>query len=248
MHMKLAGTPSDELPDVLAAGATDIRTIFLSMSAREPTGRDADYLEWHSLDHRPEQHRIAGLRQSIRLVSTPACRAARLVSSEQFDAVDHVMTYFFAEAAAFDKFRTLSAALNGLRRPFRLPSVFAAYFQLAGKIASPTAIAGADVLPWRPARGVFILIEREAQAPTALASVDGIAGIWWHRGGASPEAGHSDNTGIQVSYCFLDADPIEIAARLREPLAQRWARGEGTPLLAAPFYVLVPFEWRRYLP
>jgi hypothetical protein len=248
MKMKLAGTPSDDLPDVLAAGTTDVRTIFLSMSAREPTGRDADYLAWHSLDHRPEQHRIAGLRQSIRLVSTPACRVARLVSSEQFDAVDHVMTYFFAADAAFDRFRTLSTALNGLRRPFRLPSVFAAYFQFAGKMASPKAIVGADVLPWRPARGVYILIERNAQSPAGLVNVDGVAGVWWHRGGPSPEVGHSDNTGMQVSYCFMDEDPIDTAQQLRVPLEKRWANGEGVPLFAAPFHVLVPFEWNRFLP
>ena len=246
--MKLLGTPSDEMAAVLAAGATDIRTIFLSMSAREPEGRDAEYLEWHSLDHRPEQYRIAGLRHSIRLVSTPACRAVRLVIDARYDAVDHVMTYFFAEHAAFDRFRTLSEALTGLRRPFRLPSVYAAYFHLAGKIASRSAVTGADVLPWRPARGVYILIERDAHAPTSIANIDGVAGIWWHRGGTSPEPGHSDNTGIQVSYCFMDEDPIETAQRLRKPLKQRWARGEATPLFAAPFYVLVPFDWSRYLP
>jgi hypothetical protein len=56
------------LPEVLATGATDVRMIFVSMAAREPGGRDAEYLEWHSLDHRPEQHRLAGLRHSLRLV------------------------------------------------------------------------------------------------------------------------------------------------------------------------------------
>jgi hypothetical protein len=30
------------------------------MSARAPDGRDAEYVEWPSLDHRPEQHRLAG--------------------------------------------------------------------------------------------------------------------------------------------------------------------------------------------
>ena len=90
-----AGTPSDQLPDVLATGSTDVGLAFISLSAREPDGRDAEYLEWHHLDHRPEQHRLAGLRQSLRLVSTPACRAARAASVDPFDAVDHVMTYLF---------------------------------------------------------------------------------------------------------------------------------------------------------
>ena len=75
--MKLVGTPSDRLPDVLATGASDANFVFLSCSGRDPDGRDAEYIEWHSLDHRPEQYRLAGVRNSIRLVSTPAARAAR---------------------------------------------------------------------------------------------------------------------------------------------------------------------------
>ena len=48
MTIDLSGTASDELPEVLATGATDVRMIFVSMAAREPGGRDAEYLEWHS--------------------------------------------------------------------------------------------------------------------------------------------------------------------------------------------------------
>jgi hypothetical protein len=248
MTMKLPGIASDDLPAVLASGATDVRTIFLSMTMREPQGRDAEYLEWHSLDHRPEQYRVAGLRHSIRLVSTPACRAARAINDSRFDAVDHVMTYFFAADAALDQFNALSAALGGERRPFRLPTVHAGYFNLAGKVAARRAIAGADVIPWRPARGVYLIVEQGAQSPVALADVAGVAGIWWHEGGTPPAPRFPDTSGMQVTYCFLDDDPIETAMRLRGPLKQRWASGGVVPLLAAPFQTLVPFEWDRYLP
>ena len=247
MTMKLSGTASDALPDVLATGSTDVRRIFVSMSAREPSGRDAEYLEWHSLDHRPEQYRIAGLRHSIRLVSTPACRAARVFSDSRFDAADHVMTYFFAADAALDQFNVLSAALGGERRPFRLPSVHASYLDVAGKIAAPKAIAGADVMPWRAARGVFLLIEKNAASPAPLVDVAGVAGIWWHVGADVPGA-FSDNTSLQFSYCFVDEDPVTTARALREALQSRWSAGEATPMFAAPFYVLVPFDWNRYLP
>src|SRR5579871_5027779 len=101
---RLAGTPSDQLPDVLATGKTDIQVAFISLSAREPGGRDAEYIEWHSLDHRPEQFRLNGLRHALRLVSTPGCRASRAASTSEFDAVDHVMTYLFASADAFPAF------------------------------------------------------------------------------------------------------------------------------------------------
>jgi hypothetical protein len=248
MTIDLRGTPSDQLPAVLATGATDIRLIFISMSAREPGGRDAQYLEWHSLDHRPEQHRLAGLRQSLRVVSTPACRAARAFSDPRYNAVDHVMTYFFADGAALDQFKALSDALVGDRRPLRLPSVESGYFRLAGKVANPSAIAGADVIPWRPSRGAYLIVERGAESPVALTDIAGIAGIWWHQGGAPPVPGFPDNTGVQVTFCFLDGDPVETAERLRRPLERRWTSGKVVPLLAAPFHTIVPFEWERFLP
>jgi len=248
MTMNLPGVASDDLPAVLAAGATDVRMIFVSLTAREPDGRDAEYLEWHSLDHRPEQYRIAGLRHSVRLVSTPACRAARAICDSRYDAVDHVMTYFFADGAALDQFSALSAALGGERRPFRLPTVQAGYFALAGKIAARRAIAGADVIPWRPARGVYLIVEQGAQSPAALADIDGVAGIWWHKDGTPAATGFKGSAGVQVTYCFMDGDPLETAERLRGPLEQRWADGQIVPHLAAPFHTLVPFEWNRYLP
>jgi hypothetical protein len=272
--MDLRGVPSDELPAVLAAGMPDVRFVFVSMSAREPSGRDAEYLEWHSLDHRVEQYRIGGLRHSLRVVSTPACRAARATADPSYDSVDHVMTYFFAGGAALDRFNALSAALTGERRPFRLPSVHSGYYSLAGKIASRSAVTGADVMPWRPTRGVYVILERGAESPAELAEVPGVAGIWWHAGstaqmvgipstpGGTPpmadrqhSAGHTppalgfpDNTGLQLSYCFLDDDPVETAKRVRPLLEQRWAAEKVAPLLAAPFYSIVPFEWQRYLP
>jgi hypothetical protein len=248
MSYKLSGTASDELPQVLAVGIPDVDMIFASLSAREQNGRDAEYLEWHSLDHRPEQYRIAGLRHSLRWVSTPACRAARAFSAARYGAVDHVMTYFFAGDAAFDQFRVLSEALAGERRPFRLPSVDSNYFRLAGKVAAPGARAGADVMPWRPARGVYLLIEQGLASPASLVEIAGVAGIWWHQGGKSPAPGFSDAGGMQLTYCFLDEDPIDVAERLRAPLARRWKSGAVIPLLAGPFHTLVPFEWRRYLP
>src|SRR5207302_5726582 len=61
---QLVGEPSDDVPQMLATGRSDVTTIYVSMTARHPDGRDADYLEWHSLDHRPEQHRLHALRAS----------------------------------------------------------------------------------------------------------------------------------------------------------------------------------------
>jgi hypothetical protein len=244
----LHGTPSDDLPDVLATGSNDVRLLFVSMSAREPDGRDAEYLEWHALDHRPEQYRLTGIRHSLRLVSTPACRAARAASDARYDAVDHVMTYLFADAAALEPFTALGAALGGDRRPFRLPTVEFGVYDVAGRVAARRALAGADVIPWRPARGVYLLIEQGTSSPAALAAVPGVAGIWWHDPSTVPSPVPTDNDGLQLTYCYLDDDPVDVAVRLREPLDARWKETDLKPLLAAPFYTPTPFEWDRYLP
>lgn len=248
MAFELPGTPSDQLPEVIATGVTDVDRIFVSLSAREGDGRDRDYLVWHSLDHRPEQYRLSGLRHSIRLVSTPACRALRAAQKGSYEEVDHVMTYFFTADAAFEQFNALSQALGGGRRPFRLPSVAAGYFSLAGKIASPAAVAGADVIPWRPATGVYLLIEESEVSPDELVDIDGVAGIWWHRACEEAKSDHSSSVAKQATYCFLDADPLKVAADINKVLEKRWADKKIAPLLAAPFYTLVPFEWDRYLP
>lgn len=245
----LEGTPTDELPDVLATGGTDVAFAFISLSAREPEGRDAEYLEWHALDHRPEQYRLSGLRNSLRLVSTPACRQARAASVEPFDATDHVMTYLFTGPEPIPAFNALGGALHQAgRMPLRLPSVAFLTADLAGKVASPRAVAGADVIPWRPALGVYLIIE-SGQAPADdLAEVPGVAGVWWYHGNLAPSPYRSDTRGMQMTYCYLDGDPVEVAGRLNGLVRERWAIGGARGLLAAPFHCLVPFEWDRYLP
>lgn len=235
------GLPSDEVAEVLATGRTDVTTAVVSMSACDPDGRDADYLAWHALDHAPEQHRLAGLRGAMRLVSTPSCRAARAVSDAPYDGVDHVMTYLFADAAALEPFYALGAALRGAgRMPLRLPSVELATYELRGTEAAPRVGAGADVIPWRPARGAYLVVER-GEAPAAdLTDVDGVAGVWWYA--------RTDGEPLQLTCCYLDDDPVETAARLGAHVEARRSAHGTMPLLAAPFHTVVAHDWARHLP
>jgi len=245
----LVGTPSDELPDVLATGRTDARFVFVSLSAREPGGRDAEYIAWHSLDHRPEQYRLPGLRNALRLVSTPACRAARAAAVDEFQAVDHVMTYQFTDAGALPAFAALGAALDaGGRMPLRLPSLGYLTGDLAGTAAAPAAVAGADVIPWRPALGVYLIIEQGQATADALIEIPGVAGVWWFHGAAGEPPFDGDMSGRQITYCFLDRDPVAMSGSVGEALRGRWAAGETTALFAAPFYPITPFDWSRHLP
>ena len=245
----LAGTPSDEVADVLATGRGDIKTLFVSMARRHPEGRDAEYLRWHTLDHRPEQHRLAGVRASLRLVSTPACRAARALSDERFDAIDHVMTYFFTDQGGLTAFNELSAALGGADRKLPLlPPVQRGVYAVQNKVAAPPIKIGADVLPWWPLRGVYLLMESASTPPADLTDVDGVAGVWSVASQPVDARLASAPPGQLLTYCFLDDDPVATAERLAPVLANRWERAGVEPLLAAPFHLVVPYEWDRYVP
>lgn len=247
---ELVGTASDDCPEILAVGRSDVTTIYTSLSKRHPEGLDADYLEWHSLDHRPEQHRIAQLRASFRMVSTPTCRTARAASDERYDEADHLQSYFFADLSAMSRFNDLSVALrNAGRAPYLLPLVERGAYRVDGLAAAPRIKVGADVLLWWSAKGVYFMIERGGGSVADLLDVPGVGGAWW--GGAEPlepPFNTRDNSGLHVSYLFLDDEPAEVAERLRPRLERRWSTTGNVPLLAAPFHSLVAYEWNRYLP
>jgi hypothetical protein len=247
-RQRLPGTPTDQAPDILDCGRADCSALFLSMARRHPREQDADYLRWHALDHRPEQQRLAGVRTSLRVVSTPGCRAARAASDPALDAVDHVMTYFFADPAVLEPFARLGRRLRAAgRSPFILEPVERGFYAVEGRTAAPGTTAGSDVLPWVPAPGIYLLLERGETAPMeALADVAGIAGVWSARSVATAHA--TAGEGRQLHLCFLDEDPVAVARRLQPVLAARWRSANLAPLLAAPFYTVVPFEWDRYLP
>ena len=254
---ELHGTPSDQLPGVLDLGDGDVTAVFVSLSARHTDGRDAEYLEWHTLDHRPEQHRLPGLRGSMRFVSTPECRLARAAADPRYEATDHVMVYLFADQAPMDAFYGLGEELfKAGRMQHRLPAVEADLYLMRGKEAAPSAVAGADVLPWRPPRGLYLLVELGAAATDHLVEVDGIAGVWWAATDSEEIEARawlgsltSAAEGVkQVSLCFTDGNPIDVAHRIQQDLEERWADGAVKPLLAAPFLTVVPYEWDRHLP
>lgn len=247
---ELAGTPTDDVADILSTGRSDISTVFVSMSTRDPEGRDAAYLEWHALDHRPEQYRLPRMRASVRLVSTPTCRLVRAASDERYDRVDHVMTYFFGDIAALGPFAKLGADLGRAgRMPHMLPAVERGVYEVRGGVAAPRIKAGADVLPWWPARGVYLLIEGGATDASDLVEVPGVGGAWWAEGLPAGDRPASDDvTGLQITFCFLDDDPVDTAERLRPALDKRWAEHSLVPLLAAPFNIPIDHNWTRYLP
>jgi hypothetical protein len=246
----LPGTPTDAADGVLALGRSVIELVYVSMSARHPEGRDVDYLRWHFLDHRPEQYRLDTIRASLRLVSTPECRAARAASDQRFDSTDHVMNYFFSDASGLKPFHDLGRALGKVGRiPELLPSVERGVYAFDGRAATPDAKVGADVLPWWPAAGVYLLIEHGHASAAPLLDVDGVAGAWWAATASDvPEQYSLAQPGDQLTYLFLADDPVAVAARLQPALERRWDDGDVVGLFAAPFHVADAHDLSKHLP
>jgi hypothetical protein len=247
--MELPGTPSDDVTEVLATGRGDVTTLFVSMARRHPDGADAEYLRWHTLDHRPEQHRLSAVRASLRLVSTPDCRSARATSRAPYDDIDHVMTYFFTDPGGMTGFLELAKGLSNAGRKLPLlPPVERGIYRVEKKAAAPRVKVGADVLPWWPVRGVYLLLEANASAATKLTDIDGVAGVWSAASQSVDARLASAPAGQTISYCFLDTDPVDTAERLRPVLEKRWSDERIEPLFAAPFHAVAPYEWDRYVP
>ena len=159
------------------------------------------------------------------------------------------MTYFFSDIAGMDGFLTLSTALGDAGRKLPLlPPVERGVYGVHSKVAAARVKAGADVLPWWPVRGAYLLLETQQAPTTELLGVEGVAGIWSTVACDVGPALASAAAGQQLSYCFLDEDPVETASRLRPVLEKRWAAAGIEPLFAAPFHPVVPHEWTRYVP
>jgi hypothetical protein len=95
---------------------------------------------------------------------------------------------------------------------------------------------------------VYLLLERGDAPADPLLAVEGVAGIWSAATLDVDARLASAPVGQTVTYCFLDEDPLATAERLGPVLTSRWDQGGVEPLLAAPFYPVVPHEWDRYVP
>jgi hypothetical protein len=229
-----------------------------SLSASSPQGSDAPYLAWHHLDHLPQQYEIPGVLFGQRWVSTPELRAARPVQSDRFEPVNHVVHYLFREPVAptVDAFFALRDHLIDIGRfPERLPNRLVYGGEPVEAHAAPSASITADVVPYRPNRGCYLVIERSDPPSDAarwskdtvddLLAIDGVAGMW----SFAPTALRPDEfsqSGFCVAAVYLDDDPATVAPRISTVLAGRWDDQGITPVFAAPFEALLPFDYERH--
>ncbi len=202
------------------------------------------YNEWHMLDHMPEQYPLDGVLYGQRWVSTPACRAARLVSDPPLDSIHYVTLYLMAEPAerTLQEFMQLGRNLYKVGR-FHLHrrAQLSGPFPLLGTDVAGRVLISAEAVPYRPNLGVYVEVEALSEGPPAvvdeahleeLCAVPGVAGAW----------SFADEQ-RRVTVSWLDAPPLETCARIDPIVDRRRSFASIATVFAGPLEAITPWKW-----
>jgi len=230
--------------DKVAAG------FFSFTEITEPAEHRA-YNEWHQLDHLPEQFPLPGIVFGQRWVSTPELRQRRVVSAPPLDGVHYMTLYLMAEPllGTMADFRALAERMREegrfhQHRRARLTGLF----QVATTMAAPRIRVSAAAVPYRPNRGVYVIVERCAGSrdPGAqeheleeFCEVHGVAGAWSFTPPDPEELSPWRSGDLCITVCWLDADVPGTADRLGQIVTRR----PPEALLAGGFQTIVAGEW-----
>jgi hypothetical protein len=234
---------------------------FFSITPPAPPGDDGGYLRWHLLDHMPEQYSIPGIALGLRWVADGDYPRHRIAAEGALADVGGVVNYLMTDPVqqTYDAFMDLGAQLREVGRfPEVRPSLQTRLLALESWQAAPSALVSAEVVPFRPHRGVLLIVETLLEATaswdscpapdsTAMLDVPGVAGIWSY---VSNEAWRLRPTceGLpeRATVVFLDADPLETTARLEPLVSRRWVGGPARPLFAGPLRTMIDWDvWPR---
>lgn len=235
---------------------------YFSLTGHSADGHDLPYLEWHQLDHMPEQYQLPGMVLGQRWGSTPACRAARSVEAGEWGEVAHVVCYLMGAPldATVDEFVALGGRLARMGRfPHRMPSCYRGGLLLLAGHAAPRTLVSPEVVPFRPHRGIQLLVEQPASEEAAggegslrrlrtevlpaLVAVPGVAGAWTFATSPSFRRPNFSEGDLRITVCYLDDDPPATARRMAPVLEGIWRTAPTRPLLAAPFESVLRWHW-----
>jgi hypothetical protein len=243
---------------------------FVSLTSGAVSGDDARYLRWHLLDHLPEQYTIPGIRLGTRWRADESCVAARAAATEELAPVRHAVCYLLTEPLedALVEFARLGRRLADAGRypEPATPHLLGAY-EVHAVRAAPAALVSDEALPFRPHRGVYVIVEQgpgpaaaadgfwrwhDTEHVPAVLATDGVAGVVVLRStdrlGQGPDqaarfgtAAPWDPGGAVVTFVHVDGDLAATADRLAPMVRSRWHHGVA-PRLAGPFRSPVAFE------
>jgi hypothetical protein len=238
------------------------KKVFFSFTEVDAS-RHQEYNAWHQLDHMPENLALPGVVHGQRWVRSPDCVKAGTPPDESLAGLHYVTMYWFRDPVeeSFQEWRDLGERTFQLGRRQELPytrrPLMGAFTPVKG-YANPRVRVSADVLPFRPNRGLEISVLRveEPRSEAAhelyawqdqvhipeLLSCAGAAGAWTFSSQHASLGRSSLGAGeLRVLVVYLDGDPLEYLAD-KQSRVRQWD-GAGTPLLSSVLRTVTPWEW-----
>jgi hypothetical protein len=238
---------------------------FFSFTEPVPPDKAADYFRWHALDHMVEQFQLSGIVHAQRWIADGALRDNQITADGRWTNLGSTMNYLVGDPAqqTIEDFMELGPRLREVGRlPYLPPSLGLRMLALLRWYSSPAALVSPEVVPWRPHRGVMLIVE-EPTDPTAavtqqldawlqwlhtdhvgpLLEVPGAAGAWMY---GSTQTWKLPNGVVRdpvyITVVYLDQDPVRMTNTLAPLIEQRWASGAVRPLFAGPLRTMTKWD------
>lgn len=240
-----------------------VKVGFFSFTEITDPAEHRAYNEWHQFDHMPEQLPIPGIVHGQRWVSTPACRAARAIDEEPLRPIHYMTLYLMADPVdrTLRDFMEVGQQLRALGR-FHLQrrAAISGPHQWLDAHVAPRVLVSAEAVPYRPNRGVYVIVEEPdaAAAPEAIdawvralrvewvgevCALAGVAGVWQFATSPALQGAGWSRGERRITVCYLDGAPLDVASALVPHLEERWRDAPVRPLHAGPLETVVPYEW-----
>jgi hypothetical protein len=220
---------------------------------------DGSYLRWHLLDHQPEQYQLPGIVYALRWIADRDYVHGRIAGSGPLADVGNVVNYLVGDPVqqTLEDFTELGARLAEVGRfPEIRPSLQLSVGALQHWYAAPQALISPAVVPFRPHRGVIVIVEQPTDRNTAewlqwlhtdhfpeLLTAPGVAGAWMFGSTATWKTSAQWNADQQyVTVIYLDEDPLQTTRALTGIIEQRWSSGAARPLFAGPLRTMLEWE------
>ncbi|CDM77490.1 hypothetical protein DSM43518_03567 [Mycobacterium marinum] len=204
-----------------------------SLTAAAPPDDDGSYLRWHLLHHMPEQYQLPGIVHGLRWIADGDYLSSRLAARGPLGEIGNAVHYLVGEPArqTFDDFVALGRTLTDTGRfPVKRPLLRVSGLRLLHWHSAPSALISAEVVPFRPHRGIVLIVEEptdtcpdtwlrwlHAEHYPALLASPGVAGAWTFGSSTAcnplPRGWYPGTQYITVVY--LDGDPLTATTRWR---------------------------------
>ncbi len=231
------------------------------------------YNAWHQLDHLPEQMPLAGIAHGERWVVSPRCLASRDFGSGDLADTQYLTLYLMLPPLdeTIESFYALAMRLHDADRFFpHRRAIATGALPVVGAWSAPRVRISAASLPYRPNRGVYVVVERRGDDRSGrnlavpalnvdpLLRMPGVAGLW--RFGPSRQVandgdqaqgesrtpqrpGSGRSLDVSVTILFLDEDPVSVGGAIGDLLRPHWEREGQEPEMAGPLEAIIPWCW-----